>query len=149
MLNQLAPLTTALVEEPVPGGTMRLGLDVRPEGVTFVAQLRLYARPGPDAETAGSQLEAHRGWAEGFLQRVSAQVQPAVLAGAGRVIAALADENARLREALAECVETCAEALGRAEGEGRSEGAEGEQARAWLALGRAREALGETRLLPG
>lgn len=157
------PNLTATLEEPIPGNAaLRLGLDVRPEGITFLAQVRLYARreadalphalpySGPEAPDAAAdeQLTGFRGWAQDFLERVRDQVQPALQAEACRVIGDLADENDRLRSALGACVSACAPLLARAEQAGLLEGCEGDQARAWLALESAREALAGQAALP-
>jgi hypothetical protein len=125
---------TAVLEEPLDGGAVRLGVAVGPEGVTFLAQVRLYTRPALPA--AGGPLDGHRGWARDFLERAREQMRPVIQAEACRVIGALAEENGRLREALADCVAACGPLL-----EGDCEGREGDHARAWLALERAREAL--------
>lgn len=146
---------SAVYEQPVPGGTCQVGLDVRPDEVSFLARVKLYSRPSSEAlpgsggesreETVEERVAGFAASMDEILQRVQERVKPKLLAEACRLTAALADENLRLRAALSGCVSACEELLHRTDPQ--CEGHEGDQAQAWVALDAARQALNQPPLL--
>jgi hypothetical protein len=130
-------------------GLCQIGLDVRPDGLTFVAQVRWRAEalddPTEEAPDADGPLVA------GFVSRLhgiftdlAGQIRAVRLAERWRQESErLRQENRRLREALEGCVSACGQFLGPTLEGAAFDGCEADQARARLALDGARRLLAE------
>jgi hypothetical protein len=158
----------ALTPLPSSAGQCRVYLQVNPDGLSFLAQVRFpssaavprHALPETGEEASGGLVPVPEVSAAGevdtaTLLRIMRQVHDLVhgcsadAAGAtpdweGLERARLEEENRRLREALGECVSACDRFLSRAGDALPFEGYEADHALAQLALEQARQTLGET-----